>query len=254
MLFYVLMVRWFRVKETRSVYNKRNFEILLFFVFLLIPVFVLSVSAGRTDNFYMHPIIVFAALLAMLLTNNMEIPILYDVKTRKPNYSPQEADLISEMYSVPVSAELSTGKERVYDTTITLNLGGFIIPLVLAAYVISVIYTLNASLQLQSMIITLAIMVIVTHLFSEVKSGVGVIVPDYLGLLTVPIAFVVSPDRPAAIILVSGTLGILIGVITTLIAMKRGEKGSAFFNLGGTGNFNAVYITVLLSVFVSFLK
>jgi uncharacterized membrane protein len=254
MFFYVLMVRWFRVKETRSVYNKRNFEILLFFVFLLIPVFVLSISTGRMDDFYMHPIIVFVALLAMLLTNNIEIPILYDVKTRKPSYSPQEIDLISEMYSVPVGAELSTGKERVYDSTITLNLGGFIIPLVLAAYVMSVIYTLNDSVQLQSIIITLSIMVIVTHLFSEVKSGVGIIVPEYISLLTVPIAFVVSLEKPATIILVSGILGILIGIITSLVAMKRGEKGSAFFNLGGGGNFNAVYIAVLLSVFVSFLK
>jgi len=240
-----------RIKETRGPLNKLSLRPFAFFILLLIPTFVLSLT-HRSSDFFMHPMVLFSFLLAMLFASVVEIPIIYDLQTRKPALSAAEADLLGNIYSVPVRAELQTGKERVYNSTVALNLGGFVLPLLISSYLIASFYFSAQELQLRSFIIILIVTAVITHLFSEIKNGVGICVPEYASLLPIPLALLIS-DKPAAVIFASGTLGIFIGMVTTLGAMRREEKGSAFFSFGGTGNFNAIYIVSILSVLVSFL-
>jgi len=225
----------------RGVVNKPNLRILGLFGFVLLPIFYLCCMGEMGTVFGLDPYSLFILLLAMLVFSVFEIPILR-MRTRKPSYARGEARLLGEVYSVPVEEELSTGDPRVYDTKVTLNVGGFILPLFLALYIVSL------SPFLETLLIAV-IMIASTHFLSRLEGGIGVIVPSYIVLISIPFALILAPESAASVTLVGGVLGILIGTITLLYPI---EEGSAFLNLGGTGSFEAIYVTVLLAVVLSF--
>jgi uncharacterized membrane protein len=223
----------------RGIVNKPN-RAFLFFLFLLIPIFILCYTCET--SFEIDPMYLFLIITAMPLTSLIEIPV-HRMRTKKPSYSMEEAAIVGKIYSVPVADELAGGG-LVYDSLVTLNPGGFVLPLSLAVYLITNVSSLE-------ILMVSSIMIIATYLFSEIRKGIGVVVPGYVSLLALPIAFVIAPENAAAVILASGVVGILVGIIVRLFAIKE-EEGSAFFNIGGTGSFNAVYMAVILAVLVSF--
>lgn len=226
----------------RGLINKPDMKMFALFGFILLPIFYLfyvgklGTSLGISSNIF------FIIITAILILQIFEIP-LYHTRTKKPDYTGREALLLGEVYSVPLEEELKIGEHLTYYTTVTLNIGGFILPLLIAMRL------LYSTPMLEAIMIML-IMIVATNLLSEPKSGVGITVPKSIGLLTVPFALILAPQSIAPVIFVSGILGILIGMTTQLYSIK--EKGSAYVNLGGTGSFQAIYITVLLSVMFSF--
>ncbi|MFC1786607.1 DUF1614 domain-containing protein [Halobacteriota archaeon] len=227
---------------TRGLINKPDMKVFALFGFLLIPIFYLFYVGKLGTSLGISPNIFFIIITAILLLQVFEIP-LYNTRTKKPDYTSGEASLLGEVYSVPLEEELKIGDQRIYYTKVTLNMGGFILPLIIA------LRLLYITPMLEAILITL-MMIIATNLLSEPKSGVGITVPNSIGLLTVPLALILAPQSIAPVIFVSGILGILIGMTTQLYSIK--EKGSAYVNLGGIGSFQAIYITVLLSVMFSF--
>ncbi|HUW66466.1 MAG TPA: DUF1614 domain-containing protein [Candidatus Nanoarchaeia archaeon] len=219
-----------------------------FFGFMLLAFFYLSYTKTLGSQWQINSMVLFLILAGMLVLSATEIPI-YRIRTKKPDFSDDEKALLSEFYSVPVAEELEIDNELVFNSSITLNVGGFILPLILAAYV-AVNETLKspifASLEI------LLIILVLTHLLTEFKSGVGIVIPDYIGLLAIPFALILEPENVASIVLVSGVFGILIGIVTSLFNINENTKGSAFINLGGVGNFKAIYITVLVASLLSY--
>jgi uncharacterized membrane protein len=237
--------------EKRGIFNPPNRKF-AFYLLLLISIGVLCQFPANIP-----PVISFSLLLSMLLGSLIEIPLPFTIRTKKPSYSMQEAGILEKIYSVPVWKELS-GTERVYDSRITLNLGGFFVPLLVASYFLGTVLSFRDSTTILLEILLLFFLVLVlTNFLSEVRSGVGIVVPNYIGLLLVPLAIVLQVPvplcPPAFLIFISGSIGILAGVILLLISMKREEEGSAFFNIGGTGSFDAVFMVAVLSVLASFL-
>lgn len=227
---------------TRGLINKPDMKMFALFGFILLPIFYLFYVGKLGISLGISPKIFFITITAILILQAFEIP-LYRTRTKKPDYTSGEASLLGEVYSVPLEEELKIGEQRIYYTTVTLNIGGFILPLIIA------LRLLYITPMLEVILITL-IMIIATNLLSEPKSGVGITVPKSIGLLTVPLALILAPQSIAPVIFVSGILGILIGMTTQLYSIK--ERGSAYVNLGGIGSFQAIYITVLLSVMFSF--
>ncbi|MDI6888421.1 MAG: DUF1614 domain-containing protein [Methanocellales archaeon] len=225
----------------RGVVNKPNLRILELFGFILLPMFYLCCIGEMGVVLDLDPYLLFTILVAMLVFSVFEIPV-FRVRTRKPNYARGEAKLLGELYSVPVEEELSTGDPRVYDTKVTLNVGGFVLPLLLALYIARIAPFLET-------LLIAVIMIASTHFLSKLEGGVGIIVPSYISLISIPFAFILAPGSVASIILVGGVLGILIGMMTLLYPI---EEGSAFLNLGGVGSFESMYVTVLLAVVLSF--
>ncbi|UZE92758.1 MAG: DUF1614 domain-containing protein [Methanosarcinales archaeon] len=225
----------------RGIVNEPNLKVLVPFGFILPPLLYLCYTGEIGSALGLDSYLLFVLLVAMLVFSVLEIPV-FRLKTRKPNYTGGEARLLGELYSVPVEEELSTGSPSVYNTKITLNIGGFVLPLLLAFYVVSLapfLETLSVAL----------IMILSTHFLSRLEAGVGIIVPSYVVLISIPFALILAPGNVGSVILVGGVLGILIGMMTLLYPI---EEGSAFLNLGGVGSFEAIYITVLLAVILSF--
>ncbi|MDY6965583.1 MAG: DUF1614 domain-containing protein [Halobacteriota archaeon] len=222
--------------------NKPDLNTFVFFIFLLIPIFILSYEGRPGDSFGMKPMLLFSLVTAMLLLSTIEVPI-YRFRTKKPDYTPRETKMLEEIYSVPIAEELEAGGVA-YNSSITLNAGGSILPLIMAIYLI----IMNQKLEI---LVILLIMAVVTHIFSKIKNGVGVVVPSYIGLLVAPIALMLA-ENAAPIIFITGVGGILLGIVIRLLSIDKND-GSAFFNVGGAGSFNAIYITIILSVLLSIL-
>lgn len=221
--------------------NKPNLRVLGLFGFVLSPMLYLCYAGKIGPALGLDSYFLFIMLVAMLVFSVFEIPMCR-LRTKKPKYTRGEARLLGELYSVPVEEELNTGDPYVYNTKITLNVGGFILPLLLALYIAPLAPFLET-------LLVAVIMVISTHFLSRLEGGVGIIVPSYLALISIPFAFILAPGSVAAITLVGGIFGILIGMLTLLYPI---EEGSAFLNLGGVGSFEAIYVTVLLAVMLSF--
>ncbi len=226
----------------RGVLNKPDLKTFLFFIFVLNSIFILCYTGAVGDSFGMSPMALFIMIAAMLLLSVIEIPV-YSIRTKKPDYTWKEVELLEKIYTVPLSEELQS-KEIVYNSKITLNVGGFILPLAMAIYLLSI----NPKLEI---LIMLLIMVIVTHLLSDIKNGIGVVVPGYVSLLAASIGLILL-ENAAPVVFIVGVFGILLGTFTRLLTIEDNE-GSAFFNMGGVGSFNAVYITVILSVLLSII-
>ncbi|ATZ61012.2 MAG: DUF1614 domain-containing protein [Methanosarcinales archaeon Met12] len=225
----------------RGLINTPDCKAVALFGFILLPLVYLRYTGKLGPVLGLDSYLILATVAAMLLFSVFEIPI-HRMRTRKPSYTGGEASLLGRLYSVPVEDELSTGAPRVYHTTITLNVGGFIIPLLL---ILGTRYNVPF---LETVLVTM-ILAVSTHFLSKMEAGIGIIVPNYIGLASIPFAFILAPESIASVVLIGGVLGILIGLMTRLHPI---EEGSAFINLGGVGSFRAICITVVLSLLLSF--
>lgn len=223
---------------------KQDVRMFALFGLMLLPISYLCYTGKLGSQWYINPILLFVLLAAMLLLSATEIP-LYAIRTKKPDFSAEVNQVLSEIYSVPVADELKKGENLVFNTTITANIGGFVLPLILAVYAA---FTNPSFVSLE----ILLIIIIATHLLLEIQSCVGFVIPEYIGLISIPFALILDPANAATIVLVSGVIGILIGMAISLLNINENTTGSAFINLGGVGNFKAVYITVLIAALLTY--
>lgn len=213
------------------------------FTLILLPIAALcyknSLSVGTISA---YPLL--AILVLMLIGSLVEIPVL-KTRSKKTEQLTRFAPLIENIYSVPVVRELNIGKQRVFDTTITLNLGGFIVPL------IAIIYLFLTQSNITALEVMLIVIVAVT-LLSEMVNGVGIVVPQYIGIVAIPFSLLTAPQNAESITFIAGIGGILLGTIASIIAFNKENSGSAYISIGGAGSFRAIYITALLASLISY--
>ncbi len=213
------------------------------FGFLLLPIASLcyhkNLSLGTISS-----IPFFVLLLVMLFASRIEIPFS-QIRTKKPEHLKRDALALENIYGIAVLDELVVEKRQAFDTRITLNLGGFVIPVLILLYLI---ITQPNTVALE----VLLIMIVAVSLLAEMVSGIGIVIPDYIGLISVPFALILAPQNAAVVIFVSSIGGILIGSCTTLLTFDREKKGSTYINLGGIGEFKAIYISALLAGLISY--
>lgn len=227
----------------RGYVNRSELKQMVLFGLILLPTAILCYE-NKIHIGHITSVPLFVMLLLMLATRNIEIPIS-SIRTRKPELLPQHALALEQIYSVPVSQELITPKERVFDTKITINFAGVIIPTLAIVYLL-LTGPITTSLQI-ALIIT-----VVAFLVSEMIDGVGIEVPEYIGLLSLPLALLLSVENVESVIFVSSVVGILAGSIASLLTIDREKNGSAYISIGGVGTFRAIYIITLIASFISY--
>lgn len=186
-----------------------------------------------------------ACLLAIvLLTSGIEIPVARK-RMRKPGYRIESVNLLEEIYSVELERDFSD-KKRFFNTTIMLNLGGFLIPLAAALY-LGVTHQNLASVEI--CIITIAVIYIMTTF----RDGIGLVLPGYIGVVPLALSILLAPGDVAAATFTAGVCGILIGLCAALSSINTEQQGSPMISLGGAGSFQAIYMTMVLAALVSLI-
>ncbi|KGK98625.1 hypothetical protein LI82_07100 [Methanococcoides methylutens] len=226
----------------RGYINKSEMRMFLIFGAILLPMaflcFQQELSLGIISS---YPL--FIILVLMLLGANIELPVS-TIRTKKTQDLQRDAATLEEVYSVPLVKDISSSMKLAFDTVITLNVGGFIIPFAVMLFLI-IFQPDFVGLEI------MLIMIVAATLLSDFVNGIGIVMPDYIGLIAVPFALIFAPGNAASVIFVSGIGGILLGNLTGLLMFDKENKGSAFINLGGVGSFKAVYVTAIVAALIS---
>ncbi len=186
-----------------------------------------------------------ACLLAIvLLTSGIEIPVARK-RMRKPGYTVESVNLLEEIYSVELERDFSD-KLRFFNTAITLNLGGFLIPLAAALY-LGIMHPNLASVEI--CIITIAVI----YIMATFREGIGLVLPGYSGVVPFALSILLAPGDVAAATFTAGVCGILIGLCAALSSINTEQQGSPMISLGGAGSFQAIYMAMVLAALVSLI-
>jgi uncharacterized membrane protein len=232
----------------RRIVNEPDLKLFVFYGLLLIPTFFLCCEKENLPFFFV--------IAVMLLTSIIELPV-YKTRTKKPEYSELEAMRIGEFYGVSIAEEMQKGSERMYKTSVTLNLGGSIVPLFFSfLLLLSVCNEISYPAPLLEVAMSVLLMTLFSFMLSEVKGGVGILVPSYVGIFAVPLGLVLAPeglplkDIAGLLIFVPAIFGILLGLLIRLATLRKEEVGSAFFNIGGIDSFHAIFLISFLALLI----
>jgi uncharacterized membrane protein len=211
------------------------FIIIIALLILIVPVFILGIIGTAFTRLGFSWISAFAFVLLMVSGSFVNIPIYY---------------LSRDIIRIPRNGTPSL----IWDTRISLNVGGAVIPSVISIYLlynailiagISLLITAGAG------IITVTVM---SFISTKRVMGTGVQVPLLVPGLTAVIISVLLFGGPgmtaATTAFVSGTMGTLAGGnIANIFRIRDLEIPE--FSIGGAGTFGAIFLCCILPALIA---
>ncbi|TAJ45289.1 DUF1614 domain-containing protein [Methanofollis fontis] len=238
----------------RCVFNPFSLIMMAFlFVVLviLIPFLFLSVIGGAFAKLGFSTGTVLLLIVLTLIGSFVNLP-LTTVKSGPVRMEKVYNPFYGWVYKIP---------EMAAETTVAINLGGALIPLLISLYLLaeSVIVT-GAYTVLVLSLVGVLIVTLVTNRVARPVPGLGIatpfFVPPLVALLVALVLALFAGGGDASIIAapviayISGTLGTLIGA--DLLNLNRlGELGAPMVSIGGAGTFDGVFLTGVLAAFLA---
>lgn len=136
-------------------------------------------------------------------------------------------------------------------TTIAVNLGGAIIPVVVASYVLA-----ERAYGWPSFLLASVIMIVVCHTFARIVPGVGIVMPNLIPPVSACLIAVFTSMLFGCMELAplaayfSGVMGTLIGADLMNLG-KISKLGARMVSIGGAGTFDGIFITGIFSVILT---
>ncbi|MEM2850817.1 MAG: DUF1614 domain-containing protein [Candidatus Bathyarchaeia archaeon] len=218
------------------------FFVLLFLlftaVFLLLYVRVIGFAF---QNLGFSPVIVGILLAVCLFGSYINIPV-GTVKAKVPMVTVGYVRFFGVVYPIPMVGE------GISETTIAVNLGGAIVPILVSLYLIWRVPTL-----FPFVLVAVALVSFLVHKVAKPTSGVGITTPAFLPPIFAALAAMLfSGGHPYIVAYVSGTLGTLIGA--DLLNLKAiPSLGAPVASIGGAGTFDGIFLTGVLAVILASL-
>jgi len=213
-----------------------HFIVLAFLVVFLFVLLQLQVLGLVLDKLGLSPEGAVTLLFATLIGSLINLPLF------KVHGEPVEAEPPPEL------PPWILGRIRPYtgETLISVNVGGALIPVAFSLYLL-----VRQQLPLLDVVIATAIVSTVSYAFSQPIKGMGIGMPLLLApLVTAFTALMLSPDNPAPLAYVSGTLGVLIGA--DILHLKDIPRlATPMASIGGAGTFDGIFFTGILAVLLT---
>lgn len=214
---------------------------MMFFLFFLIILLILSVvitSVFRALGF--SPWTTITIFFLVLFGSTINIPI-YSKRVQQPVRTSRSGFMMDFLY--PRFEKESRYRE--IKTTVAVNLGGAIIPLLISFYLI---YT-NLDLIFQ-FAFGILIVALISYRFSRVVPRMGISLPLFIPPMIAAIVAIALPGADTIIAFVSGVTGVLIGA-DLMNLDKISELGSSMMSIGGAGTFDGIFLTGIVSVLIA---
>lgn len=175
----------------------------------------------------------FTLLLASVLGSAINLPVL----RLKGESTVQES--IVRVYGVPTRIPTILEPQ---DTLIMVNVGGAVIPTLVAIHMLIQLPILVPAL------LSTALVAAIVQRFARPIPGVGIGLPGLLAPVLAVVCTWLFPGAPApALAYVAGTLGTLIGA--DLLNLDRIQGlGAPVASIGGAGTFDGIFLTGILAV------
>jgi len=205
--------------------------ILFFFGFIGIAFKKIGLSSGT----------VIMILIGTLVGSLINIP-LFKIRSTIPIMKTQEVELYGFAFKVPTIEEGET------HTTVAINLGGAIIPILVSTYII----VKNPDAMFYGIVSTV-IVALITHLVAKPKPGLGIVSPAFIPPIVAALAalFLPVPSQHQPIVAyVGGVMGTLIGADLTNLHRISG-LGAQVASIGGAGTFDGIFLSGILAVILA---
>ncbi len=219
------------------------YGILLFlvlgFVFVLIEIGVIHYAFQMVG---LPPDLAFLALLASLIGSYINIPL---TRIRSAGAHPMHV-----VNSFGVRYRVPTRFAGDGTTTIAINVGGAIVPILISLYVLSI----QQSAIVPAMIGVVIVSAVVNR-FARPVPGLGIATPMFIPPIVAALsawflAGLSGSHHVDAIAYVSGVMGTLIGA-DILNLRKIGDLGAPVASIGGAGTFDGVFLTGIVAVLLA---
>ena len=219
--------------------------LLIVFVILLIPLLVLGIIGVAFTRLGLSWVAALALLLLMLAGSFVNIP-LYRIRRDMIRATP----LVSEgnVLAVPFSSP------PVWETVISVNLGGGIIPVCIAAYLMHQAVMISGTDLLVPLALCAAIVMAISFFSTREISGIGIRVPFIIPAITALLAGALLTGGTgldaAVTALAGGTFGAIAGGnIAHLYRVQDLEVPEV--SIGGSGTFGAVFLCFVLPALIA---
>ncbi len=222
--------------------------VLLGLAVLVLPILFVTVIGATFAKLGFSWREAFLLLILTLAGSFVNIPIK-KVESRPSPAEERYVSIYGRLYRIPVASRT---------TTIAINVGGALIPLVISIYLLyeSVVITGGFTVAALALAGVLAVTV-VTKLVARPVPGLGIATPFFVPPLTALFAaLILTPlaggvdTAPVIIAYVSGTLGTLIGA-DLLNLGSIGELGAPVASIGGAGTFDGIFLTGIIAAFLA---
>ncbi len=139
-------------------------------------------------------------------------------------------------------------------TTIAINVGGAVIPIVISMYLLFKGYVVSDGTFLAAFTIGISVVALITHTVANPVPGLGIATPFFIPPLSALFAALVLSYafgvNPSMIAYVSGTVGTLIGA-DILNLSKIGDLGAPIVSIGGAGTFDGIFLAGIIAAFLA---
>lgn len=215
------------------------FSILIFILLiLLLPVLFILLQIGVISIAFqklgMSPVTGFMFFLLSLIGSAINIPI------QEKTHAVQEEIPIPDLYRFWFGVKPRMLEKQV----IALNLGGCILPVLLAIY-------LFFRAPFLPVLICTVIMIIVAKALSRPVPGVGIALPAFIPPIVAGVlSMIFARQNAPAVAYISGVLGVLIGA-DLLNLNKLSKVGRGVMSIGGAGVFDGIYLVGIIAVLIA---
>lgn len=223
-----------------SHYHRASFYVLLVIMLSFIIMLLFFGYVGLAfRRLGLSPWTVSLLLISVLLGSFINIPI-YETRSKVPTIVLKEVKWFDLYYRIPIM-EVQSRK-----TKVAVNLGGALIPVAMALYMILRNIQLLPLFILGTTIVTGAV-----NVFAKPIKGLGIATPLFIPpIMAALTSIILYPTNPSPIAYVSGVLGTLIGA--DLLNLKKvGELGAPVVSIGGAGTFDGIFLTGILAVLLA---
>ena len=176
-----------------------------------------------------------AASTSTLVGSFVNIPILKrDVVVREVPQSP-----VFRLFGIFEYPRLVVKKQ-----VVCINLGGAVIPLLVAVYLLS-------RVPLYPVALAFVLVCVVCYVLATPVQGVGIVLPAFVPpIVSALAAIVLYPQSPAGVAFCAGVLGTIVGAdLLHLPSLLKG--GADVLSIGGAGVFDGIFLTGVLAVLLS---
>ncbi|RMF21660.1 MAG: DUF1614 domain-containing protein [Cyanobacteria bacterium J083] len=203
------------------------------FIWIAVALDVVEVAVAKLG---FSPDVAFLLFAAVLVGSTINIP-LYEVESDAPVLPDFQAMWLQQFWGIPLQ------KIR-QKTVIALNIGGGLIPVLLA------IYEFTRSDPFAILAVT-AIVTIVSYYSAQVVPGIGIQMNALISPLTAAIsAMLIAPSLASSVAFAGGILGTVIGA--DLLHLKEIERmGAGIMSIGGAGVFDGIAMCGLFALLLT---
>ena len=222
------------------------FIILIGLLILIIPLFILGIIGAAFTRLGFSWISAFAIVLLIIFGSFVSIPV-YRIRRDIIRLSRDDAPFRGTGMLPPAPRE-------VWETCISLNLGGAVIPVCVSIYMIYRAILITGTSLLFSVFVGIFMVAAITFVSTRLITGVGFHVPLLLPGLTALLAGLILTGgtglAAAVTAFVSGTIGTLSGGnLANLFRVKMLEIPDV--SIGGAGTFGTVFICCILPALIA---